>query len=171
MGRKVPFLIKLAFYFKFAFAAILVIILLCKLILAINKLKDPEMTFVSSTDETELLTYPSVTVCITMDTNFTGGIDRKEWLDPDRYNFSFPFNDIGQSYIGGFGDAVNFNDLNYLSKIGVDSSHFWTASIQGMFGEPAPCYTFEPRGEFKAGLTSPVIFRSFTKLQNFHNPF
>ena len=69
----------------------------------IVKLGDNKMTYTSSTTVEEPITYPTVTICITMDTNFTGGWNNKEWLDPEKYNLSFPFKDLGQ-----ISDMINF---------------------------------------------------------------
>ncbi len=40
-------------------------------------------------------TYPSITICITMDTNFTGGFSNQEWLEPYKYQFPFPYPELG----------------------------------------------------------------------------
>ena len=82
--------------FKFLTYFVLVIVLLMQIQSGIVKLEDSKMTYTSSTTVEEPITYPVVTICITMDANFTGGWNNKEWLDPEKYNFSFPFEDLGQ---------------------------------------------------------------------------
>ena len=81
--------------FKFLAYFILICVLLTQIKHGIDKLGDNQMTYTSSTTVEEPITYPTVTICITMDLNFTGGWKSEEWPDPQKYKFSFPFEDLG----------------------------------------------------------------------------
>jgi hypothetical protein len=41
----------------------------------------------------ERFEYPSITICIAMDRNFMG--NNTFWIDPAKYNFSFPYAEMG----------------------------------------------------------------------------
>ena len=81
--------------FKFLTYFVLIAVLLTQIHNGITKLGGNQMTYTSSTTVEEPITYPTVSLCITMDTNFTGGWSNQNWLDPEKYNFSFPFEDLG----------------------------------------------------------------------------
>ena len=64
-----------------------------------------------------------VTICITMDVNFTNGWSNQEWIEPYKYNFTFPYPDLGvirdshMRYLGFFfginlGHAQNVEYVN-----------------------------------------------------------
>ena len=81
--------------FRFLTYFVLIAVLLTQIHNGITKLGGNQMTYTSSTTVEEPITYPTVSLCITMDTNFTGGWSNQNWLDPEKYNFSFPFEDLG----------------------------------------------------------------------------
>ena len=81
--------------FKFLVYFILICVLLTQIKNGIGKLGDNQMTYTSSTTVEEPITYPTITICITLDLNFTEGWNNKEWPDSEKYNFSFPFEDLG----------------------------------------------------------------------------
>ena len=60
-----------------------------------SKLNAKEMTYTSTTAMQEPIIYPTVTVCILMDMDFDGGPMNINWIDPEKYNISFPFENFG----------------------------------------------------------------------------
>ena len=66
------------------------------------------MTFSTSSNVEDVFTYPAITVCVTMDVNFTNGFDNVEWLEPEKYDFTFPYLDLGIIKDGKF-RQVYFN--------------------------------------------------------------
>ena len=67
-----------------------------------------EMSFSSSTSVEDVFTAPSMTICITMDQNFTNGWNNQDWLEPYKYDFSFPFPDLGVIHDKSLGQVVLF---------------------------------------------------------------
>merc|ERR1712141_695767 len=105
------------------------------------------MTFSSSTEVEEVFTHPSITLCITMDNNFTNGFANKEWLEAYKYEFPFPYPDLGNindNFLSGYGKMKNLNDPSVLLKMNLKETDIWTPSIQGFLGEPARCFTYQP---------------------------
>ena len=91
--------------FKAIFALTLFLIFVYLIIQSYHKLQSKEMTFSSSTEVEEVFTHPSITLCITMDNNFTNGFANKEWLEAYKYEFPFPYPDLGN---------INDNFLRYI---------------------------------------------------------
>ena len=91
--------------FKAIFALTLFLIFVYLIIQSYHKLQSKEMTFSSSTEVEEVFTHPSITLCITMDNNFTNGFANKEWLEAYKYEFPFPYPDLGN---------INDNFLRYV---------------------------------------------------------
>ena len=79
---------------KFCFALILFLIFIIEVYEAIGRLDD-QTTITSSVKQEHYFTYPSITICVTMDSNFTGGPMNKEWQPMEKYNLSFPFDQLG----------------------------------------------------------------------------
>ena len=151
-------------------------------------MQNKEMSFSSSTSVEDEFTAPSMTVCITMDQNFTNGWNNQDWLEPYKYDFSFPFPDLGVIHDKSFRQDFIFNlsiiffsrstchiykkknslsshsgfkNLNNLTELNVmninDYQKLWTPSIQGLFGEPARCFTYQPLGPRNVGFANNVI--------------
>ena len=59
------------------------------------KLRDRKMTFISTTATEPNITYPTITICITMDNDFNGGPMSQDWMNDTAYNFTFPISDFG----------------------------------------------------------------------------
>ena len=97
--------------FKFLIGAILVIIFLVNVKVGYKRLNDGEMTFSTSSNVEDVFTYPAITVCVTMDVNFTNGFDNVEWLEPEKYDFTFPYLDLGIIKDGKFRQIVFQFDL------------------------------------------------------------
>ena len=81
--------------FKFMAASILAATLVFEIYTGVTKLNAKEMTYISSTTMEEPIIYPTITLCITMDMKFNGGPMNMNWMTPDKYNFTFPFEDFG----------------------------------------------------------------------------
>ena len=81
--------------FKILAATVLAATLVFEIYMGVTKLKAKEMTYISSTTMEEPIIYPTVTLCITMDMEFNGGPMSQNWMTPEKYNFSFPFEDFG----------------------------------------------------------------------------
>ena len=81
--------------FKVIFALVLLCIFIYLVVGGIQKMQNKEMSFSSSTSVEDEFTAPSMTICITMDQNFTNGWNNQDWLEPYKYDFSFPFPDLG----------------------------------------------------------------------------
>ena len=100
--------------FKAIFALTLFLIFVYLIIQSYHKLQSKEMTFSSSTEVEEVFTHPSITLCITMDNNFTNGFANKEWLEAYKYEFPFPYPDLGN---------INDNFLRYVPSLKNSLSH------------------------------------------------
>ena len=87
--------------FKYCFASILLIIFIVEVYGAIGRLDD-QTTITSSAKQEQYFTYPSITICVTMDSNFTGGPFNKDWQPMENYNLTFPFKQLG--YISDNGE-------------------------------------------------------------------
>lgn len=81
--------------FKYLSALILVILFLRQVYYGVLKLNEGKMTLISSIAIEKSFIYPSFTVCVTMDTNFTNGFNNKKWLEPYKYDFQFPYPELG----------------------------------------------------------------------------
>ena len=53
-------------------------------------------------------------------------------------------------------ERVDLNNKTSLEKKGFMWTDFWTPSVQGSFGEPCKCYTYQPKGQRKIGFTNMV---------------
>ena len=74
---------------------ILAAVLIYEILNGVSKLNAKEMTYTSTTAMQEPIIYPTVTVCILMDMDFDGGPMNINWIDPEKYNISFPFENFG----------------------------------------------------------------------------
>ena len=79
---------------KFVIAFLLGIWFAWEVYIAFGKLDD-QTTFTSSSKVESNFTYPSVTICVTMDSNFTGGPMNQDWQPNDKYNLTVPFDHLG----------------------------------------------------------------------------
>lgn len=79
---------------KFVIAFLLGIWFAWEVYIAFGKL-DNQTTFTSSSKVESNFTYPSVTICVTMDSNFTGGPMNQDWQPNDKYNLTVPFDHLG----------------------------------------------------------------------------
>ena len=55
----------------------------------------------------------------------------------------------------GFKNLNNLTELNLMNIN--DYQKLWTPSIQGLFGEPARCFTYQPLGPRNVGFANNVI--------------
>ena len=79
---------------------ILAAVLIYEIIVGVGKLNAKEMTYTSTTAMEQPIIYPTVTLCIMMDKNFdenlgTMNMNKMNWIDPEKYNISFPFENFG----------------------------------------------------------------------------
>ena len=74
---------------------ILAAVLIYEILVGVEKLNAKEMTYTSTTAMQQPIIYPTVTVCILMDMDFDGGPMNMNWIDPEKYNISFPFENFG----------------------------------------------------------------------------
>ena len=49
------------------------------------------------------------------------------------------------------------NNQTVLDDMNIDYKKLWTSSIQGLFGEPARCFTYQPLGPRHVGFANNVI--------------
>ena len=49
-------------------------------------------------------------------------------------------------------EFINYNNLTTLNNRDIEYTEFWTPTIQGAFGEPCKCYTYQPRAQRKTGF-------------------
>ena len=123
---------------------------------------DNQTTFTSSSTVEVNFTYPSVTICVTMDSNFTGGPMNKDWQPFDKYNLTVPFDHLG--YVSDRNERLsdflspNLNDVDNLKSLGYDVEDIWTYAIRGQMAEPFPCYTYQPKKQRTNGLSNHVSF-------------
>ena len=50
------------------------------------------------------------------------------------------------------------NNKTSLDELGLEVNQVWTPSIQGTFGEPCRCFTYEPKGKRGTGFYNAVRF-------------
>ena len=56
------------------------------------------MTSTSQLEVEDEITYPTFTFCISMDSSFNGGPQAQNWMNSEKYDFSFPITDLGVVY-------------------------------------------------------------------------
>ena len=49
------------------------------------------------------------------------------------------------------------NNQTVLDDMNIDYKKLWTPSIQGLFGEPARCFTYQPLGSRSVGFANNVL--------------
>lgn len=62
-------------------------------------------------------------------------------------------------YYSGFTYKYDMNNKTSLDELGLEVHQVWTPSIQGTFGEPCRCFTYEPKGERGTGFYNAVRLR------------
>jgi hypothetical protein len=73
---------------------ILAAVLIYEILNGVSKLNAKEMTYTSTTAVQQPIIYPTVTMCIMMDMTFHKPMS-VNWVDPEKYNLSFPFENFG----------------------------------------------------------------------------
>ena len=73
---------------------ILAAVLIYEILNGVSKLNAKEMTYTSTTTVQQPIIYPTVTLCIMMDMTFHNPMSIN-WVDPEKYNLSFPFENFG----------------------------------------------------------------------------
>ena len=73
---------------------ILAAVLIYEILNGVSKLNAKEMTYTSTTTVQQPIIYPTVTLCIMMDMTFHNPMS-VNWVDPEKYNLSFPFENFG----------------------------------------------------------------------------
>ena len=73
---------------------ILAAVLIYEILNGVSKLNAKEMTYTSTTAVQQPIIYPTVTMCIMMDMTFHPPMSMT-WVDPEKYNISFPFENFG----------------------------------------------------------------------------
>lgn len=92
---KAKCMMKLLKSMKYICAGILLAIFASQALTSYTKIKSGKMSFTSSSQYERMFTFPSLTICETMNAEFTGGMQNNQWPKPDRYNVAFPFKNIG----------------------------------------------------------------------------
>ena len=92
IGRQFDWFLK---SMKFLSFIILAIVLVYEILVGVSKLNAKLMTYTSTTAMEEPIIYPTISLCLTMDMLFDGGPMNMDWIDPEKYNISFPFQDFG----------------------------------------------------------------------------
>ena len=80
---------------------ILAAVLIYEILNGVSKLNAKEMTYTSTTAVQQPIIYPTVTLCIMMDKTFHPPMNMT-WVDPEKYNISFPFENFGMVEDVGF---------------------------------------------------------------------
>ena len=80
---------------RFSGVVVMVSMLLFQVYDGYLKYVNRKMTFISTTSSEDTITYPTITMCITMDNDFNGGVNSLNWMPPENYNFNFPISDFG----------------------------------------------------------------------------
>ena len=150
---------------KFCIAFLLGIWFAYEVYTAFGKL-DNQTTFTTSSTVEVNFTYPSVTICVTMDSNFTGGPMNKDWQPNEKYNLTVPFDHLG--YISDRKERTsdflspNLNDVDNLKSLGYDVEDIWTYAVRGQMAEPFPCYTYQPKKQRTNGISNHVSFLKYS---------
>ena len=147
---------------KYIVALVLLAIFTIQALTSINKVKSEKMAFTSTTQVEPLFTFPSLTICIAGEAEFAGGrFNDAQWPQPDQFKVDFPFKIMGyvsdSKFVEGnqfFGP--NMNSLEAFEELGMNVSDVWTFSVSGQFGEPCPCYTYQPKGQRTSGFFNSV---------------
>ena len=147
---------------KYIVALVLLAIFTIQALTSINKVKSEKMAFTSTTQVEPLFTFPSLTICIAGEAEFAGGrFNDAQWPQPDQFKVDFPFKIMGyvsdSKFVEGnqfFGP--NMNSLEAFEELGMNISDVWTFSVSGQFGEPCPCYTYQPKGQRTSGFFNSV---------------
>ena len=150
---------------KYIVALVLLAIFTIQALTSINKVKSEKMAFTSTTQVEPLFTFPSLTICIAGEAEFAGGrFNDAQWPQPDQFKVDFPFNTMGyvsdSKFVEGnqfFGP--NMNSPEAFEELGMNVSDVWTFSVRGQFGEPCPCYTYQPKGQRTSGFFNSVSFK------------
>ena len=134
---------------KYIVALVLLAIFTIQALTSINKVKSEKMAFTSTTQVEPLFTFPSLTICIAGE------------AEPDQFKVDFPFKIMGyvsdSKFVEGnqfFGP--NMNSPEAFEELGMIVSDVWTFSVSGQFGEPCPCYTYQPKGQRTSGFFNSV---------------
>lgn len=147
---------------KYIVALVLLAIFTIQALTSINKVKSEKMAFTSTTQVEPLFTFPSLTICIAGEAEFAGGrFNDAQWPQPDQFKVDFPFKIMGyvsdSKFVEGnqfFGP--NMNSPEAFEELGMNVSDVWTFSVSGQFGEPCPCYTYQPKGQRTSGFFNSV---------------
>ena len=147
---------------KYIVALVLLAIFTIQALTSINKVKSEKMAFTSTTQVEPLFTFPSLTICIAGEAEFAGGrFNDAQWPQPDQFKVDFPFKIMGyvsdSKFVEGnqfFGP--NMNSPEAFEELGMNISDVWTFSVSGQFGEPCPCYTYQPKGQRTSGFFNSV---------------
>ena len=160
---------------KYICALVLLAIFSVEALTSITKIKSEKMAFTSTTQVEPLFTFPSLTICIAGEAEFAGGrFNDAQWPQPDQFKVDFPFKIMGyvsdSKFVEGnqfFGP--NMNSLEAFEELGMNISDVWTFSVSGQFGEPCPCYTYQPKGQRTSGFFNSVThnFEVYSLLQIF----
>ena len=146
---------------KYICALVLLAIFSIQALTSITKIKSEKMAFTSTTQVEPQFTFPSLTICIAGKAEFAGGRSNPKWPKSDQFKPEFPFKTMGYVSDSKFVDGSQFfgpnmNSPEALEQLGMNVSDVWTFSVSGQFGEPCPCYTYQPKGQRTSGFFNSV---------------